>query len=78
MARQIKSFRVARQLTQEEMSEKLWISPRSYYDLEHGKYNCSMLTGFQFLLCLDRTEVIELLDNYEEIILQEADRHDVT
>ena len=44
--------------TQEEMAEKLHITPCSYIDLEHGKYGSSTVTLLFFLALLPDEEII--------------------
>ena len=55
------AIRRRRELTQEEMAERMRISCRAYGDLERGKYSFSTLALIFFLLMLEDEEVIELL-----------------
>lgn len=57
----VKVVRRKRQMTQEEMAERLRISCRAYGDLERGKFSLSALALIFFLLMLEDNEVIELL-----------------
>ena len=50
------------------MAELLHISPRSYFDLEHGKYGLSALTLIFFLLILSKTDVLNLLDEFQNLV----------
>ena len=50
--------------TQEEMAEKLHISPRSYMDLEHGKYCVSSVTLMFFMAQLPKERVVELVNTF--------------
>lgn len=43
-----RNTRLSKLLTQEKMSEKLLIEPRSYQDLESGKSLCGIITYFMF------------------------------
>ena len=63
-------------LTQEQMSEKLSMSVRSYSDLEGGKSTCGVLTLVLFLIyfCPDTKQFLNELkkvyesdDDFEEI-----------
>ena len=55
------AIRRRRELTQEEMAERMRISCRAYGDLERGKYSFSTIALIFFLLMLEDEEVIELL-----------------
>ena len=57
------------------MAEKLRISPRSYIDLERGKYGFSAATFAFFLLILSEEDVLELLRSLRKLI-NEEDSHD--
>ena len=61
-------YRSANQFTQEQMAELLHISPCSYFDLEHGKYGLSALTLIFFLLILSKTDVLNLLDEFQNLV----------
>ena len=67
MTERIGQFRDEQNLTQEQMSEMLMMSPRSYRDLEHGVTGCSLQTYLQFQLCLPREEANRLLEEYEKL-----------
>ena len=54
---QIKASRHKRNLTQEEMSERLHITSRAYSDLERGCSCCSALALLFFLLMLETDEL---------------------
>ena len=45
----IRSFRTSRKISQEHMSEMIHVSPRSYFDQEHGKYGFSAITDIAAL-----------------------------
>ncbi len=49
LAKQIKKTRLQKGLTQEQMAERLDISPRSYSKIEHGQSICKVQTLFHFL-----------------------------
>ena len=56
-------------LTQEQMAEVLEMDTRSYVDLDHGKYSCSVLTFVLFLLycCADsRALLIKIRSRFDE------------
>ena len=46
------------------MAELLRISPRSYFDIEHGKYCCSAITLIFFMLILSKADVLDFLDEF--------------
>lgn len=72
---EIKKCRTQRQLTQEQMAERLCMEPRSYIDLEHGECGCSGLTVVLFLLQLKDEEVLRLLCGVKEE-LKKVNRND--
>ena len=74
-SREIQKYRAQCHLTQEEISERLCMAPRSYADLEHGMCGCSCLTVVLFLLLLKDEEVLHLLHNVRKT-LKEAGRDD--
>lgn len=76
LSRSIRKYRMQHQLTQEQLSELLYMAPRSYADLEHGTCGCSALTLIRFLLLLKDEEVLRLLHEIGQV-LEEAERHDV-
>ena len=74
LSREIRKYRTQCKLTQEQISERLCMAPRSYADLEHGACGCSGLTVVLFLLLKDE-EVLQLLHSARKE-LKEAERHD--
>ena len=63
------TYRTQQDMTQVEMAERLCMDERSYIDLEHGKYGCSVVTLMLFLLyeCSDVDNFLrELRDIFEE------------
>lgn len=76
LSREIGKYRTQCKLTQEQISERLCMDPRSYADLEHGACGCSDLTVVLFLLLLKDEEVLQLLRSARKE-LKEAERHDV-
>ena len=71
----VHSYRLTLQCSQERMAEKLRISPRSYIDLERGKYGFSAATFAFFLLILPEEDVLDLLKRLRKLI-EEEDSHD--
>lgn len=71
----IGKYRAQYRLTQEQISERLCMAPRSYADLEHGESGCSGLTVTLFLLLLKDEEVLQLLHDARKE-LKEAEQHD--
>lgn len=74
-SKEIQKYRTQCHLTQEEISERLCMAPRSYADLEHGTCGCSCLTVVLFLLLLKDEEVLQLLRSARKE-LKEAEQHD--
>ncbi len=71
----LKAFRKELSITQEVMSERLKLTPRSYSDLERG---VSCLSTVTLLLLFDQMrtdDVIGLIDKLVELIC-EAERND--
>lgn len=69
-------FRKEKRLTQEDMAERLSITPRSYSDLERGKCGCSAPTAIRFLLLLGDEDAVHLLHSiYEQ--MEEGEPHDI-
>ena len=62
----IEAFRHKEGLTQESMAEKLFISTRSYIDLEHGKSCCSSLTLMFFLGSLSDEECLQFIHDFKK------------
>ncbi len=66
LAKKMKETRNKLELTQEQMSEKLKITPRSYIDIEHGNSLCKTTTLFHFLSffhdpCQLTAEILQLM-----------------
>ena len=60
------ALRTERNLTQENMAERLRISSRAYGDLERGKY-CFSTTALLFMMnMMENEEVGMLLDGFQE------------
>lgn len=73
LRKQIFRFRSKNSLSQERMSELLHVSPRSYFDQEHGKYGFSSLSLITFLLLLSEDEVLDFLQECRNIA-QDTDK----
>ena len=65
---QVKALRQKRNLTQEEMSERLHITSRAYSDLERGCSCCSALALLFFLLMLKSDELEAFLNRIRKQI----------
>ena len=61
-------YRVARDITQEEMSAWLHITPRSYIELEHGRSLCSARTFIFYLYLLPQDEKLILIDELDVLV----------
>ena len=64
----MKALRHKRNLTQEEMSERLHITSRAYSDLERGCSCCSALALLFFLLMLKSDELEDFLNRLRKQI----------
>lgn len=64
----LRAFRAERGISQERMAELLRMSPRSYFDIEHGKYGLSAASLCFFLIALSEREVTELLKAFRETV----------
>lgn len=62
-------------LSQDQMSELLHITTRSYIDLEKGKYCLSTKSLMFLLLLMDKDEIYQLLLDFKEMI-DKAERKD--
>lgn len=67
-------YRKANGDTQEKMAEKLHVSPRSYIDLEHGKYGVSTVTLMFFLNLLPDDEAVAVIHSFA-VHAEEADEN---
>lgn len=68
LSKRVYDYRMELQYSQEHMAEILHITPRSYIDLEHGKYNFSTLTFIFFLMSLPENEVLNLLHDFRALM----------
>ena len=68
-------YRIELKYSQERMAEALHISPRSYVDLEHGKYFFSASTFIFFLSTLPEKESLQLLKKLRAFI-ERIDQND--
>lgn len=67
MRGKLKSYRHTHNLSQECMSEYLRISPRSYADIEHGRYGMSAHTLVMFMLLMSDSEILQLMQELGEL-----------
>lgn len=63
-------LRKLRNLTQEEMAERLHITSRAYGDLERGKYCFSTIALLFLLLMLGDDELKSFLDRFRKLIYE--------
>ena len=56
----VESYRKTCALTQEQMAEKLHITPRAYNNLKRGRFCFSIVPLVFFFLLLDRNELLVL------------------
>ena len=59
-------LREDRNFSQEEMAEKLRITPRAYSNLKRGKFCFSILPLVSLLFLLNNNELSEFRDNLQE------------
>lgn len=71
LSTKIKEYRKAIWVSQECMAEYLRISVRSYSDLENGKSCFSASSLILFLLLLSNEDVIQLLNEFRDILQDE-------
>lgn len=68
LSNRVRDYRANHQYSQEYIAELLLISPRSYIDLEHGKYCFSTSTFIAFLRLLTDEEVLRLLQDFQNLL----------
>lgn len=68
LAKYVCKIRVKQGLTKEKMAEYLRISPRSYFDLERGRFCFSGPSLIFFLAMLSDEDVICLLNDFREMM----------
>lgn len=61
LSKELKGCRQSRNLTQDAMSQLLYITPRSYVDLEQEKYLCSTCVFILYIVMLTDREVLALV-----------------
>lgn len=76
LSNEIKRFRTVKKLSQQAMAELLRVDPRSYTDLEHKVYSCSLLTFLFFAQQLEDEGKLQLLKELCSL-LERIDSHDV-
>ena len=62
-----RSFRKSRKLTQEQMSERLRISPRAYSELERKQCCFSALTLIKLLLMMEQNELLSFVEDLRKL-----------
>ena len=65
---QILDYRHQNRLTQEGMAEALHVSPRSYFDQEHGRYGFSAMSLVFFILLLSEEDLLKFFKNLRFIL----------
>ena len=61
-------------VTQEEMSHRLYMSTRSYCDLESGKSGFSAATLIFLLSCLPDDVIVQVVRGFFELVLKEREK----
>ena len=67
LRKHVRVYLKARKLSQERMSEKLHVSPRSYFDQEHGKFGFSAISLISYLILLPDEDAVEFIRGYRKI-----------
>ena len=65
---QILDYRHQNHLTQEGMAEALHVSPRSYFDQEHGRYGFSAMSLVFCILLLSEEDLLKFFKNLRFIL----------
>ncbi|HJC50983.1 MAG TPA: helix-turn-helix domain-containing protein [Candidatus Anaerostipes avistercoris] len=65
---QILDYRHQNHMTQEGMAEALHVSPRSYFDQEHGRYGFSAMSLVFFILLLSEEDLLKFFKNLRFIL----------
>ncbi len=68
LMKEVRSCRARLDISQEEMAEKLRVSPRSYSDLERGVFCLSAMSLMFFLLMLSREDVERILKDFRDMV----------
>lgn len=61
-------YRDRRGVSQEQMAERLYISPRGYGDLERNKYCMSLMVFVWFILAMTDEERVKLFNELHRIL----------
>lgn len=72
LSRQVCSFRIRENYTQEIMAEKLHIATRSYFDLEHARSGFSTMSLIYFMVLLSDEELNALMKHFK-VLLQRSE-----
>lgn len=70
--RTIFEHRIQHNLTQAEMAERLCMDERSYIDLEHGKYGCSVVTLVLYMI-FECPDIEKFLSDMERLFTGAAE-----
>ena len=74
LAPQLKSWRKAGSMTQEQAAELLRMSSRAYADLERGESGFSATTLLLFLAQLSDSEIVELVRAFLKEVLKKENQ----
>lgn len=75
LRKSVRTFRSRNAISQERMAELLHVSPRSYFDQEHGKYGFSSTSLISYLLLLSDDEVLLFLKDFREYLKKTENEH---
>lgn len=70
LSRRFILYRIEHNISQEQMATLLHVSPRSYVDLEHGKYLCSTIVFISFLALFPKDEQLLLIVQLISILIR--------
>lgn len=74
LSREVRNYRKANGLTQDDMAELLYISPRSYRQQEHGSMGFSIMPVFCLLEAMPTEARNDLVDRLCVILREERQR----
>ncbi|MHC9537816.1 helix-turn-helix transcriptional regulator [Dellaglioa sp. BT-FLS60] len=71
MQNKVKKYRTERELTQEQLAEKVQVSSRTIISLEKGKYKPSIMLAYRLSVLFD-CQIEDLFQLKENLALEES------
>ncbi|MHC9533311.1 helix-turn-helix transcriptional regulator [Dellaglioa sp. L3N] len=71
MQNKVKEYRTERELTQEQLAEKVQVSSRTIISLEKGKYKPSIMLAYRLSVLFD-CQIEDLFQLKENLALEES------